>query len=167
MEKHEKFTLYEPVKKLSENALYLQSCTGKDWYTCQRAFKKDTFKIAYGENGVIRIIDKDISKIWPINLSVVEIENISEDVTCDGTWAFDGKSIIRKGRNVQEEAENEKNSRSSKAEERIAILSRAVKLNIATAQEKRQLTAYEHYSVLLNRIDVRLAPDITWPDIPA
>ncbi|EOF8224348.1 tail fiber assembly protein [Yersinia enterocolitica] len=52
------------------------------------------------------------------------------------------------------------------AEEAIAPLLRAVKFDMATDEEKALLEAWERYSVLLSRIDVRSAPDIKWPLTP-
>jgi len=49
------------------------------------------------------------------------------------------------------------------AEATIRILERAVKLNIATDEEKARLEAWECYSVLLSRVDVE-SPE--WPDKP-
>lgn len=51
-------------------------------------------------------------------------------------------------------------------EEVILPLSRAVKLNIATDEEKAQLDALERCSVLLTRINPGDAPEIIWPEIP-
>lgn len=45
----------------------------------------------------------------------------------------------------------------------IYILQDAVALNMATDEEKAQLTSMQAYRVLLNRIDTSLAPDISWP----
>ncbi|VUT03098.1 tail fiber assembly protein [Klebsiella spallanzanii] len=45
----------------------------------------------------------------------------------------------------------------------ISILQDAVALNMATDEEKSQLTSLQAYRVLLNRVDTSLAPDIVWP----
>lgn len=45
----------------------------------------------------------------------------------------------------------------------IAILQDAVALNMATDEEKSQLTSLQGYRVLLYRVDTSLAPDIIWP----
>ncbi|WP_261804191.1 tail fiber assembly protein [Serratia marcescens] len=49
----------------------------------------------------------------------------------------------------------------------IRPLERAVKLGIATEEEKARLDAWERYSVLLSRVDTDKAPDIAWPTYPA
>ncbi|MBH0432778.1 tail fiber assembly protein, partial [Salmonella enterica] len=42
----------------------------------------------------------------------------------------------------------------------------AVKLDIATDEERQRLKVWEQYSVMVNRINSDLAPDITWPESP-
>lgn len=49
----------------------------------------------------------------------------------------------------------------------ISVLQDAVDLDMATDEEKKSLTAWKKYRVLLSRIDTSTAPDITWPDIPS
>ncbi|MCS4266584.1 hypothetical protein M2406_002294 [Serratia sp. BIGb0163] len=41
-----------------------------------------------------------------------------------------------------------------------------MKHDMATDEEKTQLDAWEHYSVLLSRVKPKNAPDIAWPDKP-
>lgn len=53
------------------------------------------------------------------------------------------------------------------ATEKIAPLQDAVDLDDATDAEKARLIAWKKYRVLLNRLDVTKAPDITWPDTPS
>ncbi|EIC5302232.1 tail fiber assembly protein, partial [Salmonella enterica subsp. enterica serovar Javiana] len=52
----------------------------------------------------------------------------------------------------------------AEAESVIAPLARAVKRNIATDEEIKQLEAWELYSVMVNRVDTA-NPD--WPEKPA
>ncbi|WP_392588210.1 tail fiber assembly protein [Serratia ureilytica] len=64
-------------------------------------------------------------------------------------------------------ARENKEELSVNAESKIAMLSRAVKLGIATDKEKEKLNQWEAYSVYLSRVEVSNAPDIDWPSIPA
>lgn len=38
---------------------------------------------------------------------------------------------------------------------------------MAAEEERAQLEVWERYSILLMRVDPRLAPDIGWPEKPA
>lgn len=48
----------------------------------------------------------------------------------------------------------------------MSPLQDAVDLDIATTEEKELLLAWKKYRVLLNRIAVKEAPDIDWPNTP-
>ncbi|WJY16367.1 tail fiber assembly protein [Pectobacteriaceae bacterium CE90] len=63
-------------------------------------------------------------------------------------------------------AENELLSRRATANARIAELTYAVDLAMATDEEKTALLAWKKYVVLLSRIDTATAPDIDWPTVP-
>lgn len=68
---------------------------------------------------------------------------------------------------AQADAEETKSILAASAEREIAVLTRAVRLGMATQQEKTMLDKWERYSVYLSRLDTTTAPDITWPEIPA
>ncbi|WP_336844184.1 tail fiber assembly protein [Serratia nevei] len=55
----------------------------------------------------------------------------------------------------------------TEATEIITPLQDAVDINIATKQEQSRLVEWKKYRVLLNRVDVGLAPDIIWPEKPS
>ncbi|WP_315708484.1 tail fiber assembly protein [Brenneria uluponensis] len=63
-------------------------------------------------------------------------------------------------------AENELLSRRATANTRIAELTYAVALALATDEEKAALTDWKKYVVLLSRIDTATAPNIDWPTVP-
>ncbi len=67
---------------------------------------------------------------------------------------------------VVDAAQQELAQRQQAAATAIAPLEIAVKLGMATEEEKTTLTAWETYSVLLNRVDITKAPDIKWPQQP-
>ncbi|ALL37867.1 tail fiber assembly protein [Serratia marcescens] len=66
-----------------------------------------------------------------------------------------------------EAAERKKRSLMVEAEGVLAPLERAVKLGMATDEEKARLEAWERYSVLMSRVSPQEVPNITWPEKPA
>lgn len=70
---------------------------------------------------------------------------------------------------VYQKAEDENNITSQRfalmhvAEEKIALLTRAVKHGMATTEETELLEAWEVYTVKLNRMKTT---DTAWPDLP-
>ena len=66
-----------------------------------------------------------------------------------------------------ESARLELSRRQSTAANAIATLDDAVSLEMATEEEVALLAEWKKYRVLLSRIDVSTAPDISWPVAPA
>ncbi|EBP0013984.1 tail fiber assembly protein [Salmonella enterica] len=148
--------------------IWLYSEDGKNWYDEQKNFAADTLKIAYDKNGVIVNISKDVSTINPTGLSVVELPNITANRRADiyGGWVFDGEKIIKRvytSEELRQQAEAKKFKLLEEAETVITPLARAVKLGIATDEERQRLEVWERYSVLVSRGDMS---DPDWPEKP-
>ncbi|HAK2240046.1 TPA: tail fiber assembly protein [Salmonella enterica] len=165
--------------EINIGAYFLESEDGQDWYECQSLFSDDTAKIMYDPEGVIwGVVNKPVpqrgntyavSMLWPVNMSVAEIDaaDCPDDCRGDGTWLYQDGKVVQRGYSPEElrkKAEAEKIRRLSEAESAIAPLARAVKLKIATDEEIKRLEAWELYSVMVNRVDTA-NPD--WPEKPA
>ncbi|EIJ9544108.1 tail fiber assembly protein [Salmonella enterica] len=160
---------YQLTKR--SGVIWLYSEDGKNWYEEQKNFANDTLKIAYDQNGVIVNISKDVSTINPTGLSVVELPDITANRRADiyGGWMYDGKreQIIRRvytPEELRQQVEAKKVKLLEEAETVITPLARAVKRNIATDEEIKQLEAWELYSVLVSRVDTS---NPGWPVKPA
>ncbi|WP_211130849.1 tail fiber assembly protein, partial [Serratia surfactantfaciens] len=83
---------------LGENVIYLQDDNGIDWYAAQKLFSPDTVKLAYDESGIICAINSDVSMLWPIGLSVIELNPTKLPKRClaNGEWVFDGKKVSQR-----------------------------------------------------------------------
>lgn len=63
-------------------------------------------------------------------------------------------------------ADQQKASLRMTADSEIIWRQDAVDAGMATTEEAASLAAWKKYRVLLMRVDVSLAPDIAWPDMP-
>ncbi|HHX3894349.1 TPA: tail fiber assembly protein [Citrobacter freundii] len=160
-----------------ENSLYLIkehniaffiSDDGRDWYKSQGDFSPDTLKIAYDESGIIRSISKDVSSIYPRDLSVVEVDitKVNKSLDIFGGWIFaDGE--IKPRQYSQEElraqAEAKKTELLSAAAVAIAPLQDAVDEGMATVEETAALSEWKRYRVKVMRVDT-IKPE--WPLLP-
>ncbi|MDP8634760.1 tail fiber assembly protein [Serratia ureilytica] len=156
---------------LGENVIYLQDDNGIDWYAAQKLFSPDTVKLAYDESGIICAINRDVSMLWPIGLSVIELNPTKLPKRClaNGEWVFDGKKVSQRAYSAEEmmaRAEARKNELLAVAGKAVAPLQDAVDLDMATEAEKALLADWKKYRVTLNRLDMS-APDIDWPMAPA
>lgn len=167
-----RFTMFEPDNGIP-GALYLRDDGGQCWYDCQLQFNSKTIKICFDENNIIRSVTNaesghDASGLWPINMSVAEIEDTEDArrIKINGQWQFiDG--IVSERELTDEEmiaqAVNLKNDLLAQAAIKIAPLQDAVDLNIATEEEAGKLAALKLYRVELMRVNTSTAPDISWP----
>ncbi|EDG3239251.1 DUF4376 domain-containing protein [Salmonella enterica subsp. enterica serovar Muenchen] len=75
--------------------LFLFSEDGQEWYESQKQFAADTIKFTYDADGVIRSISRDISALWPVNMSVAEVADTTANRRADisGRWGFDGENV--------------------------------------------------------------------------
>lgn len=162
----------EMYKKIGGNALFLKDEDGDDWYLSQKLFSQSTVKFAYDKNGVIRQINKDVSAIVPVDLSVSEVnqEDFPQDTDQFGRWGFfDSKIeyIPPTKKELVAEAEYKKSELLSEASRIIAPLQDAVDLEMATDEERKKLLEWKKYRIYVNRVDTSNAPDISWPSKPA
>ncbi|MEQ5724235.1 tail fiber assembly protein [Providencia rettgeri] len=171
------FKIYTPKASKNnngvQNALYLISEDGRDWYECQKLFSKDTIKFAYNCDGVIVSASYDVSALFPVNLSVSECErmtDVSVEKLSSGIFRYENSKICEdkeiENNGLISQAESKKQSLLAEATKAIAPLQDAVDLNMATDTEIGLLAAWKKYRVLLNRVDTSAAPDIDWPEKP-
>lgn len=95
--KLKKLTPYTPKIKEAANILYLKDADGNDWYESQEKFNPARLKIAYTDDGVIRSADYDVSALWPVNMSVAELDPavLPKGLKADGIWKFDGNAVYQ------------------------------------------------------------------------
>ncbi|EDI8720429.1 phage tail protein [Salmonella enterica] len=76
--------------------LFLFSEDGQEWYESQKQFAADTIKFSYDSDGIIRSISRDVSALWPVNMSVAEVADTTANRRADisGRWGFDGENVI-------------------------------------------------------------------------
>ncbi|HAG8721698.1 TPA: tail fiber assembly protein [Escherichia coli] len=150
------------------NVAWLWSEDGKNWYEEVKNFQPDTIKILYDENNIIVAVTRDASTLDPTGYSVVEVPDITANRRADdsGKWLFKDGAVVKRiytADEQQQQAELQKAALLSEAESVIQQLERAVRLNMATDEERTRLEAWERYSVLVSRVDTA-KPE--WPEMP-
>ncbi|KUT27302.1 tail fiber assembly protein [Escherichia coli] len=157
---------YQLTKQFNIKWLYTED--GKNWYEEQKNFQSDTLKMVYDHNGVIICIEKDVSAINPEGASVVEVPDITANRRADdsGKWMFKDGAVVKRiytADEQQQQAKSQKAALLSEAESVIQPLERAVRLNMATDEERARLESWERYSVLVSRVDTA---NPEWPQKP-
>lgn len=106
--------------------------------------------------------------ITPINLAAGQAVSIGYTYK-DGKFSSPPLTDEQKEQNANNALQNNLSTKKSFMDEatlKISILQDAVDLEMATDDEKAQLTAWKKYRVLLNRVDANTSTQITWPDKP-
>ena len=146
---------------------------GQDWYKSQANFLPDTLKVAYDEDGLIRSISRDVSSIYPRDLSVVELPATKANlrVTLGDDWYYkDGK--LQQIRDYQAIAVAERDRRMAEATGRIDWLTGAQEDGDISAEEQSELEALRTYRTRLRRMNFSTVVDkttydsIPWPEEP-
>lgn len=151
------------------NAIFLRSEDGQDWYQCQKDFSKDTVKILYSSDGVLRSMTTDVSGFFPEGCSVAEVDAVPELANIDGGWQFTGEAVVPRVYREEERAEQaarKKHQLLKEAAQFLAPFQDAVELELATEKEKEDFRAWKKYRVQVNRIDTTAGDEIHWPDLP-
>ncbi|SUX38081.1 Caudovirales tail fibre assembly protein [Cedecea davisae] len=150
------------------NILFLHDENGVDWYIRQLSFNTETVKIQYDNEGVIVAMDSDVSKLFPLNCSVIEIdkESFSSEIKADGNWIFSNGSVTRKAIDYVSLASAQRDSEMAWASSGINALVDSQQDGDITPDEEIQLAKLREYRSNLRQLDVTHAPDVAWPERP-
>lgn len=161
---------YVPEELFSGDGIqYFIDATGKDWFKSLPDFTKKYSLAIENDTGIIRSISEDASRLYPVGLTVVDVNTLPDGCDILGGWVFNGKRVVPREYSKAEvvaQAQQKKDALIAQATKVIAPLQDAKELGIATDAEAATLKAWMLYRIQLNRIDVSAAPDIDWPEVP-
>ena len=105
-----------------------------------------------------------LQEVGEIPDGFTELKPTSEFDSWDGKkWQFDKNKQHKYEVN---QASIKKNQFLAEAASQLSYLQDAIDSQIATEQEAQLLVEWKKYRVLVNRIDIELAPNIEWPNQP-
>lgn len=124
-----------------------------------------------------RIEDKRVAEIVALDVepdalyhpSLVWVDVTNINPAPEVSYLYDGKVFTAPVIETQEPlfiATSRKAAAMDEAGQAMAPLQDAVDVGMATDAEAALLTEWKKYRVLLNRVDVSAAPNITWPEAP-
>lgn len=118
---------------------------------------------------VVEIVSLDVEPETLYHPSLVWVDITNMNPAPGVNYLFDGKVFTAPVIETQEPlfiATSRKAASMEEAAQAMAPLQDAVVVGMATDAETSLLTEWQKYRVLLNRVDVTKAPDITWPEAP-
>ncbi len=90
------FKEYRPsTPTFGENALYLKDDEDNDWYDIQSLLTKNYIFAYESETGIVRCISDSASKMYPVNFSVSETDEVPEGFSIAGNWKYENGEIIK------------------------------------------------------------------------
>ncbi|ELZ5051218.1 tail fiber assembly protein [Enterobacter asburiae] len=156
--------LSESQKELADkfDVKFINDKNGVDWYEYQKKFQSDTWKVCVDTNGRVCSFSKDISSVFPMDLMVVEIDNIPDGLNIIEPWYMDlkDKSFYRDETLV---AELKRQSLINDVTSEMLPLIQASEDGDITNEEEDELMSLRKYRTELRRLDISNAPDIQWP----
>lgn len=152
------------INGMMRTGLYFQDIHGRDWYETLRDWKG---AISLDDDGIVVAYETDVSFMgMQEGRDVYEVDPASVPSNVLGNFMYSDGVFIDIRPSDADVAEQKKSELMAVAERAIAPLQDAVDLDIATTEEKESLLAWKKYRVLLNRVNVREAPDLFWPETP-
>ncbi|WP_410690746.1 tail fiber assembly protein [Citrobacter freundii] len=143
---------------------FIHDENGVDWYILQKKFMPDSLKLMYDQNGLIIYADKDVTKLFPLNCSVVEFADT--DIPDDfqpGKFTYSNGTIAPVQIDYVALATAKRDRRMAVVTARINQLTEAQDDGDITNSELVELAALREFRTKLRRLDLTTAPDIDWP----
>ncbi|HGA9909706.1 TPA: tail fiber assembly protein [Salmonella enterica subsp. enterica serovar Bredeney] len=170
--------------EINIGAYFLESDDGQDWYECQSLFSDDTAKIMYDHEGVIwGVVNKpvpqrgntySVSMLWPVNMSVAEIDaaDCPDDCRGDGSWLYRDGKVLPVPVDYQAKAETTRQKLLNDADNAIKDWRTELTLGIISDENKAALILWMNYINVLKSLDLTGVSDeatftaIRWPALP-
>lgn len=166
-------TSYIPEHRdlIMPGAYFLQTEDGLDWYYYLTRFSGDTIKIAYDEAGVVRFIETDASMIWPVNLSVTEVNpnNVPPEADISGSWSLINGMVVPRVYSVSEQidrAETKREKLIADARQTMNEWQNDLLLDEISDEDRLSLKMWNAYVKELKAIDLSSTENIVWPAMP-
>lgn len=170
--------------EINIGAYFLESDDGQDWYECQSLFSDDTAKIMYDPEGIIwGVVNKPVpqrgntyavSMLWPVNMSVAEIDaaDCPDDCRGDGSWLYRDGKVLPVPVDYQAKAETTRQKLLNDADNAIKDWRTELTLGIISDENKATLILWMNYINVLKSLDLTGVSDeatftaIRWPALP-
>ncbi|EAA3107274.1 tail fiber assembly protein [Salmonella enterica] len=170
--------------EINIGAYFLESEDGQDWYECQSLFSDDTAKIMYDPEGVIwGVVNQPVpqrgntyavSMLWPVNMSVAEIDaaDCPDDCRGDGSWLYRDGKVLPVPVDYQAKAETTRQKLLNDADNAIKDWRTELTLGIISDENKAALILWMNYINALKSLELTDVSDeatftaIRWPSLP-
>lgn len=160
------FKQYKPDNAINGVA-YIQSDDGIDWYDSQKEFSPKTIKICFNSAGTIVSVSNDVSMLFPLNLSIAEVDALPDNFELNEFKYKRGKVVRIKNDNeiIIENNTAKKKLLIEEVTPRLTLLQSKLILNKINSTEKEELGLLVDYVDNINLVDIE-NKDAEWPQKP-
>jgi|GEM_PF-2472460 len=158
-------TLYTPEITIHPDVIHLISEEGYDFYAA-RNFIEGEYIIGYApDTGTIRLVSTSAERIWPINMSIVALDEIPDGCSMDGTWIYTNGVISQSTEAVIAKNKSQLRKRLITASGYITMYQSCAVLDVQQDGDADTLNdLYEYVSALRNVDLTQSSP--AWPICP-
>lgn len=144
-------------------AVYYKDNEGRDWYENVGKFDKG-FSVGFDSEGVVTLVCKsvDLKAINPEGMSIVDMDELPEGISIDGTWISEKNSFKQSKEAVAADNGKKRARLISSTTAEISLLEDMVLMGDISTAESDRLDSLKKYRIKLYRLDVN-NPD--WPTI--
>lgn len=161
---------YVPKKLFNGDGIqYFIDTTGQDWFKSLPKFDKKYSLAIENDTGVIRSISEDVSRLYPVGLTVVDVDSLPEGCDIFGGWVFDGEKIVTRiytPEELQAQAESKKGQLITEANKRTQAWQTQLMLGMISDEDKKSLIVWMAYVQNVQAIDTHHPESIVWPAQP-
>lgn len=155
-----------------EGIQYFRSEDGQDFYESLDKFTKKYKMCTHPETGVIYSMAEDVSRLYPVGFTIVEVDELPEGFGIEARWYYKDGEVLPVPVDYRQQAESELARLTAIAEREISDKKTDLFLGIISDEEKEKLTAWRIYAKKLQAMDFSQITDkssyaaIVWPELP-
>ncbi len=155
-----------------EGIQYFRSEDGQDFYESLDKFTKKYKLCTHPETGVIYSMAEDVSRLYPVGFTIVEVDELPEGFCIEARWYYKDGEVLPVPVDYRQQAESERARLTAITEREISDKKTDLLLGIIDDEEKEKLKAWRIYAKELQSMDFSAVTDkasynaIEWPVSP-
>ncbi|HAX5140277.1 TPA: tail fiber assembly protein [Escherichia coli] len=163
---------YPEYMPYGEGIQYFRSEDGQDFYDSLDKFTKKYKLCTHPETGVIYSMAEDVSRLYPVGFTIVEVDELPEGFCIEARWYYKDGEVLPVPVDWRQQAESERACLTAIAEREISDRKTDLLLGLISDEDEKKLKAWCIYAKELQAMDFSQVTDkasyaaIIWPELP-
>ncbi|WP_128869209.1 tail fiber assembly protein [Shigella boydii] len=155
-----------------EGIQYFRSEDGQDFYESLDKFTKKYKLCTHPETGVIYSMAEDVSRLYPVGFTIVEVDELPEGFDIEANWYYRDGEVLPVPVDYSKLAEKQRQRLLNEAKEITSDWKTKLELGTISDDDKVRLTQWMEYIKAVKVLDLSTATDeisfdaINWPERP-